>query len=131
MSGLLISSISVLSRAHHMTTSGGRHAVRFQMVTPRFKRRLPGGRYDLAFKVAFGGDGAAARLLRVSKMTIWRWRHERSPVPSWVTNILHDQVQTRVTEAHEAQEQLRHIPALMPSLPRPLSGCCAGLHRRA
>ena len=103
-----------------------------ELVTPsRFERRLPGGRHDLAFKVAFGGDAAAARSLRVSKMTVWRWRHDRAPLPRWVAQLLPDLVQTKVAEAHEAQTQLRYFLQEPPKPPRPLSGCCAGLHRRA
>jgi hypothetical protein len=74
-----------------------------------FERRLPGGRLDRVFKVAFGSDAAAARWLRVSKMTVWRWRHDRSPLPEWVLDILDDLVQSKVVEAHEAQEQLRYF----------------------
>jgi hypothetical protein len=102
-----------------------------EVTQSRFERRLPGGRYDLSFKVAFGDDAAAARSLRVSKMTIWRWRHDRAPVPNWVTDVLNHQVQSKVAEAHEAQEQLPHLPPLAPRPLRPLSGCCAGFHRRA
>jgi Homeodomain-like domain len=83
------------------------------------------------FKVAFGSDAKAARALGVSRMTVWRWRHDRSVLPIRVAEWLVDRVQFRVTEAHEAQNQLRDFLALPPRPPRPLSGCCAGLHRRA
>jgi hypothetical protein len=103
----------------------------FDSVTPsRFQRRLPGGKHDLIFKVAFGNDAAAARYPRVSRMTVWRWRHDRSPLPQLVTEILSDLLQTRVAEAHRAQQELRDILALPPRPPRPLSGCCAGLERK-
>jgi hypothetical protein len=59
--------------------------------------------------VAFGSNAAAARGLRVAKMTVWRWRHDRSPLPQWVSDILVDLVQSKVVEAHEAQEQLRYF----------------------
>ena len=95
-----------------------------------FQRRLPGGRHDLVFKVAFGSDAAAARVLRVSKMTIWRWRQDRTPLPRWVGDMLPDLIQTKVAEAHEAQQNLRYFLALPPKPARPLSGCCAGYERK-
>ena len=91
----------------------------------RFQRRHPEGRHDLIFKVAFGSDAAAARSLRRSKMTIWRWRHDRSPLPKWVVSVLDLLVQTRVEQAHEAQAQLRYFRQLPPKPPRRLTGCCA------
>ena len=66
----------------------------------RFKPRLPGGRHDLVFKVVFGSDAAAARFFGVSKMTIWRWRHDRTPLPKWVTDVLPDLIQRTVEKAH-------------------------------
>jgi hypothetical protein len=101
------------------------------ITSSRFERRLPGGRLDRIFKVVFGKDAAAARALRVSKMTVWRWRHDRSPLPQRVSDILDDLVQSKVVEAHEAQEQLRYFRSLPPRPPRTLTGCCAGRHRRA
>lgn len=80
--------------------------------------------------MAFGTDGAAARRLGVTRMTIWRWRHGWAPIPKRVLNELRDLLQTRVEEAHVAQNELRDILALPPRPPRKLSGCCAGLHRR-
>jgi len=95
-----------------------------------FERRLPGGQHDLAFKVAFGSNAAASRALRVSKMTVWRWRRDRSPVPELVLEILDDLVQSKVAEAHEAQERLRYFRSLPPKAPRPLSGACTGYFRK-
>jgi hypothetical protein len=86
----------MLSRSHSVTPS-------------RFQRKLPGGRHDLAFKVAFGGDAKAARALRLSRMTIWRMRHDRVPLPNWIAVILADLVRTKVAEAHEADDQLRNF----------------------
>jgi hypothetical protein len=104
----------------------------FECVTrPRFERRLPGGRHDLAFKVAFGSDAVAARCLKVSRMSVWRWRHDRAPLPKWVAEILTDLIQARVVEAHEAQTQFGYFLREPPKPPRKLSGCCAGLYRRA
>src|SRR5262245_46797647 len=103
----------------------------FDLVTrSRFARRLPGGRHDLLFRVVFGSDAVAASFFRVSKMTIWRWRHDRAPLPKWVAGALPDLVQEKVAEAHMAQEELRYFLALPPKPPRPLSGCCAGYARR-
>jgi hypothetical protein len=48
------------------------------VTSSRFERRLPGGQHKAAFKLAFGSYGAAARALHVSRMTIWRWCHDKS-----------------------------------------------------
>ena len=101
------------------------------ITSSRFERRLPGGQHKLAFKVAFGSFGAAARALHVSRMTIWRWCHDLSPLPRYVAEILVDVVQDRVLDAHAAKNHLRDFLALPRRPPRPLSGCCAGRHRRA
>jgi hypothetical protein len=91
---------------------------RFHSVTsPRFERRIPAGRHDLVFRVAFGSDGRAARFLRVSKMTIWRWRHDRCPLPEYVIRVLPDLLQDRVAAAHEAQQNFRYFLAEPPSGP--------------
>ena len=105
--------------------------LRSEIVTSsRFQRRLPGGKHDLVFKVVFGSDAVAARFFRVSRMTIWRWRHDTAPLPKWVLKTLPDLVQVKVAEAHEAQVQLRDFLTLPSRPPRKLTGCCAGLHRR-
>src|SRR5262249_25778272 len=100
------------------------------VTTSRFERRLPGGRHKLAFKVAFGSYGAAARALHVSRMTIWRWCHDLSPLPRSVAETLADVIQNKILEVHAAKNHLRDFLALPEKLPRPLSGCCEGLHRR-
>src|SRR5208282_3341469 len=101
-------------------------------VTPsRFERRLPVGKLYRAFRVAFGGDAAAARLFRLSKMTIWRWTHDKTPAPRYVMEALNDLVQGKVAEACTARDELRYLRELPPRLPRKLTGCCAGRHRRA
>lgn len=101
------------------------------VASSRFERRLPGGQHKLAIKLAFGSYGAAARALRVSRMTIWRWCHDLSPLPMYVAETLADIIQNKVQEVHAAQSHLRDFLALPPRPSRPLSGCCAGLHRRA
>jgi hypothetical protein len=89
---------------------------RFCPVTSsRFERRLPPGRHDLVFKVVFGSDAAAARFFHVSKMTIWRWRHDRSPLPVFLLNLLPDLLQSKVAEAHQAQQDFRYFLAEPPS----------------
>lgn len=104
---------------------------RFRSVTSsRFERRAPGGKHDLLFRVAFGGDGAAARFLGVSRMTVHRWRRAETPLPQWVMEVLPDVLQTKVAQAHQAQEELRYLLTLPPRPPRPLSGCCAGRERK-
>jgi hypothetical protein len=103
----------------------------FSSVTlSRFERHLPGGRHDRLFRVVFGGDATAAKFYRVSRMTIWRWRHDRTPLPTWVAKILADLIQTKVAEAHQAQSKLGYFLREPPKPPRPLSGCCVGLERR-
>ena len=97
----------------------------------RFQRQLTGGRFDRVFQVAFGSDAAAARFLRVSRMAVWRWRHDKAPLPPWLVKILPDLLQNQVAEAHLAQTEFGYFLALPPRPPRPLTGCCAGLHRRA
>jgi hypothetical protein len=102
------------------------------VTSSRFERRLPsGGQHKFAIKVAFGSYGAAARALHVSRMTIWRWCHDQSPLPRHVAETLADVVQDKVLDAHAAKNHLRDFLALPPKPPRPLSGCCAGRHRRA
>jgi hypothetical protein len=96
----------------------------------RFQRKIPGGRFDLAFRVAWGSDAEAARFLKVSRMSPWRWRHGRH-IPNWVAEVLTDLLQKRVEQAHEAQDDLRRYRAEPPKPPRKLSGCCAGRYRRA
>jgi hypothetical protein len=95
----------------------------------RFERRVAPGRHDHVFKVAFGSDAAAARSLGVSKMTVWRWRHDRSPLSDSVSKILNDLLQDKVREAHEAQQEFRYYLQEPPKPPRKLSGCCAGRQR--
>jgi hypothetical protein len=99
------------------------------VTSSRFERRLPNGRHDVFFKVAFGSDAAAARALRVSKMTIWRWRHERAPLPRWAVEVLSDRIEDKVAEAHRAQTELTQFMGMPPKPPRKLSGCCA-MYRR-
>jgi hypothetical protein len=102
-----------------------------ELVTPsRFKARLPQGQLWHIFRVAFDSDAAAARILGVSKMTIWRWTHDRSPLPNWVAEVLEKRVHVKVRDAHAAQQGLRGYRDRPPPLPRKLSGCCAGLKRR-
>src|SRR5260370_7710705 len=79
------------------------------VISSRFKRRLPGGRHDLLFKVCFGSDAAAARVLRVSKMTIWRWRHDRAPLPSWVGKILPHLLQGNVVHPPLPKTEFNHF----------------------
>jgi hypothetical protein len=82
------------------------------------------------FRVAFGNDATAARYLKVSRYSVWRWRHDRAPLPKWVAEKMQNLAHNKVVEAHEAERQLRDFLSLPQKLPRKLSGCCAGLHRR-
>ena len=95
-----------------------------------FQRRLPEGKYDPIFRVAFGSNSAAAKDMEVSRMTVWRWRNGQATIPKSVMDKLGARLQTRVEEAHAAQDKLREILALPAKPPRPLSGCCAGRHRK-
>jgi hypothetical protein len=104
---------------------------RSAFVTPsRFRRRLPGGRHDFMFEVVFGSDAAAARYFRVSRMTVWRWRHDKTLLPPMIADALSSLVQNRVAEAHLAQNELNLYLREPPRPPRKLTGCCAGRHRR-
>jgi hypothetical protein len=96
----------------------------------RFARRLPGGRHDLLFQVVFGSDAVASRFFRVSRMTVWRWRHDKAPLPKRVIDALPELLQQRVAEAHLAQTEFRYFLLEPPKPIRPLSGCCAGRHRK-
>jgi hypothetical protein len=87
------------------------------VTSSRFKRRLPAGRHDLVFKVVFGSNGAAARFFRVSKMTIWRWCHDRGPLPEFVVRAMPNLLQGKVAEAHQAQQDFRYFLAEPPSGP--------------
>ena len=100
------------------------------VTSSRFERRSRPGRHDLVFKVAFGSDGVAARRLKVSRMTVWRWRHDKAPLPEWVLDDLPGLIQEKVAEAHLAQTELGYYLALPPKPPRKLSGCCAGYERK-
>jgi hypothetical protein len=100
------------------------------VTSSRFERRLTGGQHDLLFKVVFGGNAAAARYFKVSKMQVWRWRHDRSPLPRLVADALASLVQDRVAQAHLAQTELSYFLREPPTPPRKLSGCCAGYVRK-
>ena len=63
-------------------------------------------------------------------MRVWRWCHDRAPLPEWVADVLADRVHESVRQVHEAQDRLRQFRALPPKPPRPLSGCCKGRERR-
>ena len=91
------------------------------VTSSRFERRLPAGQHDLLFKVVFGSDAKAARALGYSTMQIWRWRHDRSPLPEWVMDILDDLVQIKVEQSHAAQSELRYLRSLPPRPPRKLT----------
>jgi hypothetical protein len=89
---------------------------RFGPVTSsRFKRRLPAGRHDPVFRAVFGSYGAAARFFRVSKMTIWRWCHDRGPLPEFVIRALPNLLKDKVAEAHQAQQEFGSFLAELPS----------------
>jgi hypothetical protein len=102
------------------------------VTSSRFEAKLPPGKHAPAFKVAFGGsDAAAARYFHVSRMAVWRWRHDRSPLPRRVAEILHTLVNDKVADAHAAEQELRWFLQRPPPPPRKLSGCCAGRGRKA
>jgi hypothetical protein len=73
---------------------------------------------------------AAARTFGVSRMQVWRWRHDRSPLPRPVAKALHELVREKVCDAHAAEQELRGFLNRPPPAPRKLSGCCAGRHRK-
>jgi hypothetical protein len=101
------------------------------VTSSRFERRLPGGRHDLAFKVVFGSTAAAARYFKVSRMQVWRWRHDRSPLPPQVADALASLIRDRMVEVNHAREELQHFLREPPKPRRPLSGCCASYIRKS
>ena len=68
------------------------------VTSPRFERRTPPGRHDRIFKVIFGTDSAASSHYKKTRMTIWRWRHDKAPLPNWVSDDLAGLIQKRVAE---------------------------------
>ena len=48
-------------------------------------------------------------------MTIWRWRNGRCPLPVFALNALLDLLQTKVADAHQAQQDFRYFLAEPPS----------------
>jgi hypothetical protein len=48
-------------------------------------------------------------------MTVWHWRHDRSPLPVSVINLLPGLLQAKVAEAHEAQQEFRYFLAEPPT----------------
>jgi len=65
-----------------------------------------------------------------SPMTVWRWRHDRAPLPKRVIEALPELIQERVAEAHLAQTEFGYFLREPRKPPRKLSGCCAGRARR-
>lgn len=112
--------VAMPHRSHSVTSS-------------RFERRLSGGRHDAVFKSIFGPypDGPAARYFKVSRMRAWRWRHDRSSLPEWVSKILAELLQAKIREAHEAQQEFRYFLLEPPKPPRKLTGCCANFTRKS
>jgi hypothetical protein len=113
------------------TTPFDSHDIAFRAHNP-ITIRTPGppGRHDLLFRVVFGSNAAAARYFGVSRMTVWRWRHNRAPLPQRVIEVLPDLVQAKVAEAHLAQTELGYFLREPPPPMRKLSGCCAGRERK-
>src|SRR5262249_24961316 len=94
------------------------------VTSSRFERRAPPGRHDLLFKVVFSSDGEAARHYRTTRMTVWRWRHDKTPLPRWVSENLAGLIQEKVAQAHQAQFELNILLKSPLPPPRKLSGCC-------
>jgi hypothetical protein len=85
------------------------------LTSSRFERRVPAGRHDRVFEVVFGSNAAAARIFGVTKMQVWRWRHDRSPLPERVIRAMPDLLQNRVAEACEARQAFRDFLCEPPS----------------
>jgi hypothetical protein len=49
-------------------------------------------------------------------MMIWRWRHDRSPLPESGSKILPDLPHAKVAEAHEAQQEFPIFSRSRPNL---------------
>jgi len=103
---------------------------RSNTVTPSpFERRLPPGKLEPVFKMAFGTFGKAAARLHVTPQTIARWARLSPPPPAWVLDALKEPVQQKITAAHAAQFELNLLLQQPPRPPRKLSGCCARYER--
>jgi len=99
------------------------------VTSSRFERRLPPGKLEQVFKMAFGTFGKAAVRLHVTPQTIARWARLSPPPPAWVLDALKDPIQRTVTAAHAAQFELNLLLQQPPRPPRKLSGCCARYER--
>jgi hypothetical protein len=58
-------------------------------------------------------------------MTIWRWRHEKSPLPRWVLDDLAELIQKRREKDSQAAVDVSYLQQLPARPPRKPSGCCA------
>lgn len=105
-----------------------RHCLRAE-TSSRFARSHPGGSWDYLFRLLFPSDEVAARYFYVSQMTVWRWRHDRVPLPRHVAEQLLDLVADWLRRAADARQHLASYVTEPPPL-RKLSGCCAGRERR-
>lgn len=103
------------------------------VTSPRFAPRLTPGDQALAFRAVFNSsDAAAARFFGVSRMTIWRWRHDRVRLPKKVAEILATLVQDKLADVLAAQQQLRWFLDRPPPIRRLTGSCaCGGRGRRA
>jgi hypothetical protein len=63
-------------------------------------------------------------------MEVWRWTHDRAPLPPTVIEALPRLLQAKIAEAHLAQTEFRDFLNEPPKPLRKLSGCCAGRMRR-
>ena len=93
--------------------------------------RPPAGQHNLAFKIAFNSsNSAAARVFGVSPMTIWRWRHDRTPLPRRAAELLAELLRDKYSDVVAARDQIRLYLDRPPPPPRPLSGACFGRCRK-
>ena len=86
------------------------------VTSSRFQRRLPGGKLDRVFK-PLGTDAGVARQLLVSKMSVWRWRNGRAPLPEWVSDILLEKDAEEACGARHARSEGRRAAVWSPLRP--------------
>lgn len=95
-----------------------------RVTSSRFVAHVPLADQAAVFTALFDSTADAARRLAVSRMSVWRWRHGRSPIPRWAAERLDDLARDKLAAVVATQDCLR---ALLdrPTPIRRLTGCCA------
>ena len=95
-----------------------------------FERRLPPGKLEPMFKLAFGTFGKAAAYFHVERQTIARWSRLSPPPPRRFLDDLAERIQEKIREVHHVQTELGYYLAEPARSPRKPSGCCAPGYKR-